>query len=125
MEFIYSHESRRFSEDHTRYFVLDAPSRESSMELAEAVAGQIKKNVRKNGFIFLSMTESINAGLGVGFSGIEPSGGKSRLVGTVGEVLGFETEAVLLVVGVTVFSLEAVEEVAGVELNAGFGGKAG
>ena len=71
------------------------------------------------------MTKSVDAGLGVGFSGVEPGGGKSRLVGTVGEVLGFETEAGLFVVGAAGFSCEAIEKISGVELYTGLGGEAG
>lgn len=68
------------------------------------------------------MTKSVDAGLSVGFFRFEPSGGEGRLVGTVGKVLGFETEAVLFVVELAVFSCEAVEKISGVELYTGLGG---
>ena len=78
----------------------------------------------KMGFLFLSMTKSVDTGLCVGFFRVEPRRGKGWLVGTVGEMLGFETEAALFVVGMTRFSFEAVEKISGVELYAGLSGQA-
>ena len=80
---------------------MDAADKESSNRLAVALNVQTNGNITKNCFILLSMTKSIDAGLGIGFFRVEPSRGKGWLVGTVGKVLGFETEAVLFVIGMT------------------------
>ena len=62
-------------------------------------------------------------GLAVGFAGVEDGGGEMGMVDGVGIVLGFEAEGVVLFVGDVVFADEsAVEEVGGVELEAGLGG---
>src|ERR1700678_1023325 len=62
----------------------------------------------------------------VGLAGAESGGGEAGVVGRVGEVLGFEAEAAVLFVLATGASGEgSVEEVAGVELDAGLGGVEG
>ena len=60
----------------------------------------------------------------VALSRAEEGGGELGLVGAVGEVLGLEAEAAPLRVGALRLAAEAsVEEVAGVELDAGLGGE--
>ena len=91
--------------------MLDSADKESSKRLAVALNVHTNGNIIKICFILLSMTKSVDAGLGVGFFWVEPRRGKGWLVGTVGKVLGFETEAVLFVVGMTRFSFEVVEKI--------------
>lgn len=56
-------------------------------------------------------------------AGAQDGRGEVWLVGGIGEVLGFEAEAAVFAVGDAGGTLVfAVEEVAGVELHAGFGG---
>ncbi len=67
--------------------------------------------------------EGEDGGGAEGFAGVQGGGGELWLVGGVGEVLSFEAEAGVLEVGPAGLAGElAVEEVAGVELNAGLGG---
>ena len=67
--------------------------------------------------------EGEDGGAVVGLAGFELGGGEGGVVGGIGVVLGFEAEAEVLGVGGSGFSFQgAVEEVAGVELDAGFGG---
>ena len=62
-------------------------------------------------------------GLGVLLVGVQDRGGEAWLVGRIGEVLGFEAEGAVFAVWLVGFSADgAVEEVAGVELDAGLGG---
>src|SRR4051812_19599180 len=64
-----------------------------------------------------------DGGLVEGFAGLEDGGGEIGMVGRIGIVLGFETEAGVPGVGSTGGTFEgSVEEVAGVELDAGLGG---
>ena len=102
--------------------MLDAAEKESFKRLAVALTLHAKNTNIKMGVPFLSITKSVDTGLCVGFFRVEPRRGKGWLVGTVGKMLGFETEAVLFVVGMTRFSFEAVKKISGVELYAGLSG---
>ena len=104
--------------------MLDTVDKESSRRLAVALMLHTNDTIIKMGFLFLSMTKSVDAGLGVDFFRVEPCRGKGWLVGTVGKMLCFETEAVLFVIGMTQFSYAAVEKISGVELYAGLSGQA-
>ena len=102
--------------------MLDAVDVESSKRLAVALAVHTNDTIIKMDFLFLCMINSVDTGLCVGYFRVEPRRGKGWLFGTVGKMLGFETEAVLFVVGMTRFSFEAVEKISGVELYAGRSG---
>ena len=65
----------------------------------------------------------MDGGVGVGFTRIEDHRGEIRLVYGIGEVLGLQAESVVLMVDFARLSGEfSIEEIAGVELDTGFGG---
>ncbi len=65
----------------------------------------------------------MDGGLGIGLARAQHHTGEVGLVGGIREVIRFEAEGIVLIVDHATFSGEgAVEEVAAVELDAGFGG---
>ena len=73
--------------------------------------------------LLLDCGEGVDADVGVGLAGVEADGGEGGDVGGVGEVLCFEAEGGAEgVEGAALAFLCGVEEVAGVELDAGLGG---